>query len=264
MFAIEIARDGLDRLQLPALIPGAARDAVLAVSALAHPRLPALEPILGESIAAAVEASVLEVEGDRIRLTHPVLGSVLYAQAPADRRRRRRARGAGRHLALATEVPDAGVAAALDRAASTARDPHAAALAHARELLEQLAGADALVRLAEVTFAEWGWTAAVEPLDRALRDAGDDPRLAAEIERRFAWGHHMAGDLERAAAHARSAAALAGGRREPRRRDPQHRLRRQAHAHAAREQAVRQGVPQSALAPVAPRKSSTSESRRSR
>jgi DNA-binding CsgD family transcriptional regulator len=252
LFAIEIARDGVDRLQLPALIPEAARDAVLAVSALAHPRLPALEPILGESIDAAVEAGVLEVEGDRIRLTHPVLGSVLYAQAPAEHRRELHGVLAGvadepeeraRHLALATEVPDAGVAAALVRAASTARDPHAAArlaehavrltppdqpedarrrtiaaaehhfhagaLAHARELLEPLAGSDALVRLAEVSFAERGWAAAVEPLDRALRDAGEDPRLGAEIERRLAWGHHMAGDLERAAAHARSAAALA-------------------------------------------------------
>jgi DNA-binding NarL/FixJ family response regulator len=270
LFALELAReDGPQSLQelierRLGHVPSRARDAVLAVSTLARPRLSLLEPVLEPgAVAEAVDAGFLEVDSDRIWLTHPVLGSMLYAQTPPERRRdlhRRLAAVAGepeeraRQLALATEVPDAVVAAALDEATSAARSrgaPDAAgrladhavrltpaeqpgeawrrtlaaaehhfdagALARARGLLERLTAsapagrdrADALVRLAEVTFAEQGWAAAVDPLAAALADAGDTPHLAAEIERRFAWGHHMAGDLAAAAAHARSAVARA-------------------------------------------------------
>ena len=82
------------------------------------------------SLASAVEADVIELRLGRIRFTHPLLASTLYADASPVRRRRLHRRLAtvvadpeekARHLALAAEGPDAEVASALDRAAVAAR-----------------------------------------------------------------------------------------------------------------------------------------------
>ncbi|MGZ5348860.1 MAG: LuxR C-terminal-related transcriptional regulator, partial [Actinomycetota bacterium] len=77
----------------------------------------------------AIENGVVEVVGDRIRFTHPLLASAVYQKIPPARRRELHARLAtivqdpeerARHLALSVEGPDAAAAAALEEAAQLA------------------------------------------------------------------------------------------------------------------------------------------------
>src|SRR5439155_5979894 len=59
-----------------------ARDALLAVSALSHPSVGILAPVVPEtSLAEAVRAGVLVRERDRLRFSHPLLASVAYDDA---------------------------------------------------------------------------------------------------------------------------------------------------------------------------------------
>jgi DNA-binding CsgD family transcriptional regulator len=78
----------------------------------------------------AREAGVIVLESDRIRLEHPLLGSVVYADAPPGQRRDvhrclagivRNPEDRARHLAIAADGPDETVAAALELAAGDAR-----------------------------------------------------------------------------------------------------------------------------------------------
>jgi DNA-binding CsgD family transcriptional regulator len=109
-------------------LPTRTREALFAAAALPRPTVElvaegpsALEP--------AVTAQVIQIEGDRIRFAHPLLSSVLYAEAgPAQRRKlhRRLAEAVAsseeraRHLALAASGPDERVAAILEHAAEEA------------------------------------------------------------------------------------------------------------------------------------------------
>jgi DNA-binding CsgD family transcriptional regulator len=81
-------------------------------------------------LAQAVSAGVVELDGDRIRFTHPLLSSAVYSDATEDRRREVHGRLAevltdpeerARHAALAAEGPDADVAVELEAAARLAR-----------------------------------------------------------------------------------------------------------------------------------------------
>ena len=172
----EVVRERLSALGPPA------RAALLAASALARPT-PALVYAAGGNpsdhggLADAVEAGVIEIEGDRVRLTHPLLASVAYTDSTADERRRLHGRLAelvddpeerARHLALAARGPDDQVAAALDEAARRAAARGAPEVAAA--LAEQ--------------------AAQFTPVDRA-----EDVR-----RRRFEAGDHyfVAGDMLRA------------------------------------------------------------------
>ena len=74
----------------------------------------------------AIDHDVVEVVGDRLRFTHPLLASAVYQKIPPARRRELHARLAtivrdpeerARHLALSVEGPDVAVAAALEEAA---------------------------------------------------------------------------------------------------------------------------------------------------
>jgi len=113
----------------------AAREVALAAAALARPTVALVGASLrsadpAAALAGAVDAGVLEIDGDRLRFAHPLIASVVYADAPAARRRALHARIAevveeseerARHLALAAEAPDEDVAASLDRAARSVR-----------------------------------------------------------------------------------------------------------------------------------------------
>ncbi len=79
----------------------------------------------------ALEERVLELSNGTVRFTHPLLGSVLYQRLAAGERQRVHGLlaevvdepiGRARHLALSTDEPDAGIAAALEQAAAVAND----------------------------------------------------------------------------------------------------------------------------------------------
>ena len=125
-------------------LPDTTLDALLAASALSHPTVDLVERPGGGVLEPAVAAHVVEIEASVVRFTHPLLASVLYARAPAARRRalhRRLAELVGdpeeraRHLALSADGPDETVAAALERAAEAARARGATAAA--ADLAEQ-------------------------------------------------------------------------------------------------------------------------------
>ena len=121
----------LVRLRLAAL-PDETRAALLVVAALGQPQSSAVAAAAEDwedAIAPAVGAGVLELVGGRVRFTHPLLGSVIYADAPEHRRRsvhRALADVAdeveqrGWHLALATQRPNERVAAKVASAAVAA------------------------------------------------------------------------------------------------------------------------------------------------
>jgi DNA-binding CsgD family transcriptional regulator len=117
------------------------REALLGVAATARPTRRLLRR---DALDEALDADVLELHGAQVRFTHPLLASVLYADAGRGERRavHRRLAGlvgdpeeAARHLALATSEPDESIAARIESAAMRARArgaPSAAA-----ELMEQ-------------------------------------------------------------------------------------------------------------------------------
>ena len=109
-------------------LPPATRKQLVTAAALPRPTV----ELVGESLVAlepAIGAQVIQIEDGRIRFTHPVLASVLYAGAGEEERRALHRRLAervesseerARHLALAAGGPDEDVATILDRAAEEA------------------------------------------------------------------------------------------------------------------------------------------------
>jgi DNA-binding CsgD family transcriptional regulator len=108
-------------------LPEETREAVLLASVVSNPDSRSVD--LG-AIAAAEAAGIVAVDGaGRVHFAHPLFASAAYASVSAGRRRVLHQRAAGlvsdreqraRHLALASEQPDAGVAAQLDKAARLA------------------------------------------------------------------------------------------------------------------------------------------------
>ena len=142
----------LERLMQSRLgaVPDETRETLLAVALLAQPSVHVLSEALGDRVRVdrdldvSEAAGLLVVERDGIRFAHPLFASVLVSSATAQERRRVHrgladAAESGEervlHLALATEPPDAAVAAELDGAAIAARAR--AAPAAAAELAEQ-------------------------------------------------------------------------------------------------------------------------------
>ncbi len=62
-----------------------AQEALLVASALNQPTVGLVQD--SDAVAEAVEAGVVELDGDSIRFTHPLLASIHYASAPPERRR---------------------------------------------------------------------------------------------------------------------------------------------------------------------------------
>lgn len=153
-------------------------EALLAVAALADPTLALLERVLGPEAARSLDVAeargLLERHGRRLRFTHPILASGVYARAQPSRRRAMHRRlghavedleERARHLALAGTTPDALVA--LNAAARYVRSRGAPdAAAELLELALGLGGGQELcVRAAEHHF-----------------DAGDPQRAQALLE----------------------------------------------------------------------------------
>ena len=205
----ELLRARLERL------PARAREVLLTAAALTKPSLSLLERADGEGVPAALEqavrALIVEVDGDRIEFTHPLLASVCYADAHVRRRRavhRRLAELVGepeeraRHLALAAEGPDAEVVEALEEAAQAAYArgaPGAAA-----ELCE------AAIRLTSANEAERAARQRVQAA-RFRFAAGDTDRARELLEQAL---KRLAPGNERAAALLFLAQVLSAGRGE--------------------------------------------------
>jgi DNA-binding CsgD family transcriptional regulator len=139
----DLVRDRLEAL------PEEALDFVQVASALPRPTVALLRDACdphGNELEEVVKAGVVEVQGDRVLFTHPLLASTAYAMLGRARKREIHERLAQlsedeeerlRHLALVAEDPNEGVARALDAAAEGAR--RRGARAGAAELLEHAA-----------------------------------------------------------------------------------------------------------------------------
>jgi DNA-binding CsgD family transcriptional regulator len=167
-----------------ARLPTDTGDVLLQVAALARPTVELVAAAHGNrervlaALDVAVQEGVVELDDSRLRFSHPLHGSVCYERAPLWKRRAvHRALAVvvpdieerARHLALAAEGPDAGVASELQAAAETAAARGATA-----------AGAELCELAAELTPA--------------------DPVLARRRRLRAANFHRQAGDRERAVA----------------------------------------------------------------
>ena len=157
---------------------------LFAVAALADPTVALLAAALDEFDASAfdeaVRAGVIELTGERVRFTHPLLASVHYSSIPAPERRELHLRLAdavpdreqrARHLALGIDTPDEHVASELEHAAAAAARrgaPEAAA-----ELLEHA------IRLTPVDQDEARWSRTVT--------AAEQHYLAGDFEEARMW-----------------------------------------------------------------------------
>ena len=114
-----------------AVLSAVARSTLLPVAALAQPTLSLLREAATEpdGVEEAVQAGVLQVDGERVRFTHPLLGSFVYGEASdAERRDVHRLLAAlvtdreehALHLARGTLEPDEGVASTLEATAEEA------------------------------------------------------------------------------------------------------------------------------------------------
>jgi DNA-binding CsgD family transcriptional regulator len=198
-FALELARFGAhlerrSRLRVPetlgvllgerlARLPGEIGDVVFTVAVAGRPTIDLIGAVVGsvdavgDALDVAVRERVLVLEGERVRFAHPLLASICYQQAPAQKRRATHRLLAdavadveerARHLALAAEGPDAIAVTELDAAAD-----HAAARG------ATAAGADLSELAASLT-------------------ASNDAPASRRRRLRAANLHRLAGNLERA------------------------------------------------------------------
>jgi DNA-binding CsgD family transcriptional regulator len=186
--------------------------AVLAsAAAMSRPNRPTIEKALpdhdvGEALAAASRSQIVQAENDDVTFSHPLLAAASYGSVPPSRRRELHRRLAGaivdaeeraRHLALASEEPDAGVASALDAAATAALDrgaPIVAAelIAHARRLTPPGAGDEARRRAlmeAEYRFEAGDAKIAAHILDGLIVATQPGPERAALLSRQARYRH---------------------------------------------------------------------------
>jgi len=190
------------------VLPARVRETLVAVAALAAPSVSLLEPLgaeVVEDIELAEKHRVLELDGDRIRFTHPLLAPASYGAMPLHRRRRLHRCLAeldvdleerARHLAIAATGPDEEIAAALDAATTQARARGAAQAA--AELAE---------RAVELTPA-----AAVESLNRRRITAAEHCRYAGDMEKAAVLLDEVVGSSQPGRTRADALTQLAGAR----------------------------------------------------
>jgi DNA-binding CsgD family transcriptional regulator len=141
----ELVRERLDRLGAPGI------EVARVVALLADPTVGVVEAAAGRraetGLSDALEAGILEVEGDRLRFAHPLLRSAAVSSSTLAQRRTLHARLAtpvsdreerARHLALATPRPSGKVAAVVEEAAESVHARGASAAAELGELAVQL------------------------------------------------------------------------------------------------------------------------------
>ena len=189
-------------------LPARVRETLVAVAALAAPSVTLLEP-LGASVVGdielAVKQGVLELDGDRIHFTHPLLAPASYEAMPLHRRRRLHRRLAeldvdleerARHLAIAATGPDAEIAAALDRAVT-----------HARGRGATQAAAELAERAVELTPSD-----ALESINRRRITAAEDWRYAGDREKASLLLDDVVGSSRPGRVRAEALSKLAGVR----------------------------------------------------
>ena len=116
-----------------AALPAATRELLLLVSALSEPTLTRLvaarETEVMDDLEPALRANVVDLDGARVRFTHPLLASAVYGGASAVARQRMHRKLAAvvddeeeraRHLALGADGPARPIAEALEQAATRA------------------------------------------------------------------------------------------------------------------------------------------------
>ena len=156
------------------------------VAALASPTVEVVEAAVGRraerGLARALDARILELDGARLRFTHPLLRSAVATRSTPARQRSLHARLANvvpgkeeraRHLALATHAQSREVAAVVEEAAESV---HARGAAPAAAELAELA-----VRLTPVEDVEDLGRRVLDCADRH-REAGDGQRAIDQLE----------------------------------------------------------------------------------
>jgi ATP/maltotriose-dependent transcriptional regulator MalT len=213
-------------------VPTEVRDLLLVVAALSEPTVSVVRRAMERDdverwLAEAVEAGLVEVDPDRIRFTHPLLGSVLFEGSPRAVRRSLHRRLAevvedpeerAGHLALGAEGPDAAVAAELEEAAGAVRRRGASSAA--AELCEQArrltpAGQEEDHRRRTFRAAEYHLDAGATQRSRALledlvADLPAGPDRAAALQR-LGWVRYHEDSWTAAARLFEQALAEAGG-----------------------------------------------------
>jgi DNA-binding CsgD family transcriptional regulator len=189
-------------------LPARVRETLVAVAALAAPSVTLLEPLAAavvDDIELAEKHGVVELDGDRIHFTHPLLAPASYAAMPLHRRRRLHRRLAeldvdleerARHLAIATTGTNEGIAAALDAAATQARARGAAQAA--AELAE---------RAVALTPAY-----AVESINRRRITAAERCRYAGDSKKAAVLLEEVVGSSQPGRVRAEALSQLAGVR----------------------------------------------------
>jgi DNA-binding CsgD family transcriptional regulator len=187
-------------------LPPESRDYLLAAAAHAHPTLSITETASGvasaEGLTPAREARIVDVDGERIRFTHPLLAAGAYEVAQPTRRREIHARLAQAlddpearawQLAASVDRPDGEVAAVLEDAARIALGrgaprPAALLLDRAKELTPTDRSDDAIRRGIEAAFLHF--------------ESGDSHRAEAQL-------HELIAPLGPSPERARALAVLA-------------------------------------------------------
>ncbi len=206
-----------------AALPRATQEGLAAIAALSYPALRLVSTVAGDedALRPAFAAHVLELDGDRLRFSHPLLAAAAHEAVDPVGRRALYRRLAGlvsdederaRLLALGANGPDGEVAGALERAAARAQQRGASAAA--AELCEQahrLTPRDARAEhdRRSICAARYHWAAGdTEQARTILEEAATNAssrRARAESQTELAWVHAFQANQPGAVALARRA-----------------------------------------------------------